>query len=157
MYKQSNDKIAEEILDLDENDDEYDDSSMLAPSDEIEEKSWYYDIDVNMTAEVLYLDKREEHFWKDLIEKYLQPIDDTDKKDKIAKDLKDLRDKMVMTFFMINALFVLVIFLLTLQKDTLHVNWPLDPKINFTYYSHNGINEVSFYTKQLNEQHLFVI
>lgn len=48
---------------------------------------------------------------------------------------------MVMTFFMINALFVLVVFLLTLQKDILHVNWPINPKENFTYITDH--NEVS--------------
>lgn len=47
-----------------------------------------------------------------------------------------------MTFFMINSLFVLVVFLLTLQKDILHVDWPIDPKKNFTYIEDR--NEVSF-------------
>lgn len=52
--------------------------------------------------------------------------------------LKDLRDKSVFAFFMLNALFVLVVFLLTLKKDLLHVNWPFDVKVNFTYYQDSG-------------------
>lgn len=51
---------------------------------------------------------------------------------------------MVYTFFMINALFVLVIFLLTLKKDIIHLNWPYNPKINFTYVDNeNEVNNVS--------------
>lgn len=48
---------------------------------------------------------------------------------------------MVLTFFMLNALFVLVIFLLNLQQDIIHVNWPIAPKINFTFIE--DVNEVS--------------
>lgn len=36
-------------------------------------------------------------------------------------------------FFMINALFVLVVFLLQLNKDNLHVKWPFGVKTNITY------------------------
>lgn len=48
---------------------------------------------------------------------------------------------MVYTFFMINALFVLVIFILTLKKDIIHLNWPYNPKVNFTYVDNE--NEVN--------------
>ena len=36
-------------------------------------------------------------------------------------------------FFMFNALFVLIVFLLQLNKDMLHVDWPLGVKTNITY------------------------
>lgn len=36
-------------------------------------------------------------------------------------------------FFMINALFVLIVFLLQLNKDSLHVKWPISARINVTY------------------------
>ena len=49
-----------------------------------------------------------------------------------AKKLKDLRDLAVLAFFMVNALFVLVIFLLQLSKDVLHIKWPLGVKVNIT-------------------------
>lgn len=39
----------------------------------------------------------------------------------------------VFAFVMINALFVLVVFILQLNKDTIHVRWPLGAK-NFIVY-----------------------
>jgi chitin synthase len=53
----------------------------------------------------------------------------------VARNLKDLRDISVFAFFMLNALFVLVIFLLQLSKDQLHINWPFSVKANITYDS----------------------
>jgi chitin synthase len=50
-----------------------------------------------------------------------------------SKKLKDLRDLAVLAFFMLNALFVLVIFLLQLSKDVLHIKWPLGVKVNITF------------------------
>lgn len=108
------------------------------PSDEVMENSWFYDGPL-MRGEVRYLNRSEETFWNELIEQYLHPIED-DKK-KVSSELKDLRDKMVFTFFMLNSLYVLVIFLLTLKKDLLHLNWPFDPKVNFTYFEDK--NEVN--------------
>lgn len=52
---------------------------------------------------------------------------------RIASDLKDLRNSSVFGFFMINALFVLIVFLLQLNKDSLHVKWPISARINVTY------------------------
>jgi chitin synthase len=49
------------------------------------------------------------------------------------KKLKDLRDVSVFAFFMLNALFVLVIFLLQLSQDQLHINWPFGVKSNITF------------------------
>lgn len=34
---------------------------------------------------------------------------------------------------MMNALFVLIVFLLTLKKDYLHIKWPFGVKTNITY------------------------
>ena len=56
---------------------------------------------------------------------------------RIAKDLKDLRDQSVFAFFMMNALFVLIVFLLQLNKDLLHVKWPFGIKTNITYDDHS--------------------
>lgn len=52
---------------------------------------------------------------------------------RIATDLKELRNSSVFAFFMINALFVLIVFLLQLNKDAIHVKWPLGVKTNITY------------------------
>lgn len=45
----------------------------------------------------------------------------------------ELRNSSVFAFFMINALFVLIVFLLQLHKDDIHVKWPLGVKTNITY------------------------
>lgn len=52
---------------------------------------------------------------------------------RIASDLIELRNKSVFAFFMFNALFVLIVFLLQLNKDKLHIIWPLGVKTNITY------------------------
>lgn len=52
---------------------------------------------------------------------------------RIASDLIELRNKSVFAFFMANALFVLIVFLLQLNKDKLHIVWPLGVKTNITY------------------------
>jgi len=82
---------------------------------------------------VAFLSTAEQQFWRDLIDKYLYPIDeDKDEKARIASDLIELRNKSVFSFFMINALFVLIVFLLQLNKDKLHLDWPIGVKTNIT-------------------------
>lgn len=58
---------------------------------------------------------------------------ETNKQARIAADLIELRNKSVFAFFMANALFVLIVFLLQLNKDKLHIVWPLGVKTNITY------------------------
>nr|QPN96974.1 chitin synthase 1 variant a [Riptortus pedestris] len=94
---------------------------------------WIEDKDLKK-GPVAFLSANEMQFWKDLLEKYLFPIDeDKDEKARIAKDLKGLRNSSVFGFFMINALFVLIVFLLQLNKELLHVKWPFGVKTNITY------------------------
>ena len=52
---------------------------------------------------------------------------------KTAAGLKELRNKSIFFFSVFNALFVLIVFMLTLHKDTLHVDWPWGVKENTTY------------------------
>ena len=81
-----------------------------------------------------FLTGAELQFWKDMIEKYLSPIDeDKEAQAKIAAALKDLRNTVVFTFFIINALYVTAVFLLTLQKDSVYIRWPLGIKYNISY------------------------
>jgi hypothetical protein len=47
-----------------------------------------------------------------------------------SQKLKELRDLAVVTFFMLNALFVLVILLLEFNKDQLYVKWPFGVTVN---------------------------
>ncbi|KAL1421020.1 hypothetical protein MTO96_004377 [Rhipicephalus appendiculatus] len=62
-------------------------------------------------GEVEYLPGPEIQFWKDLIEKYLYPIDENkEEQARIAADLKELRN-----------------------RKQLHVNWPLGVKTNITF------------------------
>ncbi|XP_058798474.1 chitin synthase chs-2 [Phymastichus coffea] len=96
-------------------------------------RPYWLDDDILKKGEVEALSMQEELFWKDLLEKYLYPIDeDKAEKARIAKDLKELRDRSVYAFIMCNALFVLIVFLLQLNKDLLHVKWPFGVKENIT-------------------------
>lgn len=73
-------------------------------------------------------------FWNDLIDKYLKPLDLTEKdKEEIAGALINLRDMVIMAFIMINALFVLVMFLLQIHKEQLHIKWPFGATNRITY------------------------
>jgi hypothetical protein len=46
--------------------------------------------------------------------------------------LKELRDTVVFHFAMGNAIFVIIVFLLTLNKDKIYINWPFGIKENIT-------------------------
>uniref|UniRef100_A0A2A4K4Z2 chitin synthase n=1 Tax=Heliothis virescens TaxID=7102 RepID=A0A2A4K4Z2_HELVI len=90
-------------------------------------------------GEVDFLSPAELSFWKDLIDKYLYPIDaNKEEQARIAADLLELRNKSVFAFVMFNALFILIVFLLQLNKDQLHVIWPLGIKTNITYIEETG-------------------
>lgn len=52
---------------------------------------------------------------------------------RIARELIELRNKSVFAFLMFNSLFVLVVFLLQLNKDQIHVKWPLGIRTNVTF------------------------
>ena len=52
---------------------------------------------------------------------------------KIAAGLKELRDRSVFFFAIFNALFVLIVFMLTLNKDVLYISWPWGVKENITF------------------------
>nr|ALM23645.1 chitin synthetase 1b [Leptinotarsa decemlineata] len=101
--------------------------------DDLVNPYWIEDPDVGK-GEVEYLNSNELQFWKDLLAKYLYPLDENkEEKARIAKDLIELRNKSVFAFIMFNALFVLVVFLLQLNKDQIHVKWPLGVRTNITY------------------------
>lgn len=76
----------------------------------------------------------ETKFWNDMIDKYLKPLElsEADKKD-VAAALINLRDMVIMAFIMINAIFVLVIFLLQINKEMLHIKWPVQAKNTIFY------------------------
>lgn len=94
---------------------------------------WLYDPNLK-DGETETISAVEEQFWVDLIEKYLQPLDMTEKyKEAMQNQLKAYRDISVFAFTMSNALFVLIVFLLQLNKELLHVRWPLDIQNEITF------------------------
>ncbi len=50
----------------------------------------------------------------------------------IKQGLVELRNKAVFFFSVFNALFVLIVFMLTLHKDSLYIDWPFGVKENIT-------------------------
>nr|XP_012141900.1 PREDICTED: uncharacterized protein LOC100879229 [Megachile rotundata] len=85
-------------------------------------------------GKVDFLPNLEEEFWKQLIQKYLYPIEkDEEKQKEIEKGLIDIRNKCLIKFFMINTLFVVAIFLLQLNKNILYFQWPFAIEYNITY------------------------
>ena len=94
---------------------------------------WLYDNNLK-DGDTETISAAEEQFWVDLIEKYLKPLDMTPKDKEFMQDqLKALRDISVFAFTMGNALFVLIVFLLQLNKQYLHVRWPLNVKNNIIF------------------------
>lgn len=102
---------------------------------------WIYDPEIR-NGDTKTLPVAEEVFWKDLIEKYLKPIDMTDKEKKdVQVILMGLRDMCVFAFMMFNAFFVLIILLFQLNKEQLHVDWPWGGTDYITY--DEGIGEIT--------------
>ncbi|VDP13666.1 unnamed protein product [Heligmosomoides polygyrus] len=70
---------------------------------------------------------------RNVIDKYLSPLTlDPKEQERIRLALIELRNKVVSTFFMVNVVFIIVILVLQLQKDCLHIEWPVGPKYNHT-------------------------
>merc|ERR1719348_44835 len=121
-----------ESLDMDTEEESSHTTEHREERDDLINPYWIEDKDFER-GEVDYLSGPEIQFWKDLIDKYLFPIDKDDvKQAQITAGLKELRDKSVFFFAMFNALFVLIVFMLTLNKDTLHIDWPFGVKTNIT-------------------------
>ena len=80
------------------------------------------------------LNDHEIRFWEELIGKYLQPlIKDEAKEKKQQEELITLRNQMVFSFFMLNAIFVLVVFLLQSKKEMVFIEWPIPKGYNITF------------------------
>ncbi|ESO97575.1 hypothetical protein LOTGIDRAFT_77996, partial [Lottia gigantea] len=59
------------------------------------------------------LDKEELNFWVEFIQKYMTPeIKTVEEEAQVAKDLGTLRNKVCLFFFLLNALFITIIFIL---------------------------------------------
>ncbi|XP_076245365.1 chitin synthase chs-2 [Calliopsis andreniformis] len=85
-------------------------------------------------GQVDFLSTTEENFWKQLIEKYLYPIEnDVEKQRNIKRQLIDIRNEYLLKFFTINTLFVVAIFLLQINKEVLYIQWPFAVHYNITF------------------------
>ncbi|UYV85169.1 chs1 [Cordylochernes scorpioides] len=85
------------------------------------------------------LSDTEQHFWKELIDKYLLPLDGNtaeakEKQDRITRELKELRNKVVSGFFIGNAIFMVTIMLLQMNKEQLSLSWPVGGDYNITFF-----------------------
>lgn len=109
--------------------------------DDLMNPHWMEDKDIDH-FEVDFLTGPEIRFWRKMMDKYLLPLDADKKKEKeMAGLLIGLRNKVAFTFLMCNAVFVVLIFLLQLEKNSVHINWPYGAKVNVTYVP--GADQVS--------------
>ncbi|KAG7500985.1 hypothetical protein JOB18_036447 [Solea senegalensis] len=80
------------------------------------------------------LHQDEEHFFRELTSKYLEPLPDDKKKQKLmAEKLKALRNKMTFAYFMCNAVWLVMTFTLQLADANIAIQVPkLDTNMEFT-------------------------
>ncbi|KHJ44104.1 Chitin synthase [Trichuris suis] len=112
---------------------EFDVASQCSEQDGSENANvWMSDVHLR-SAQRECLEHDEELFWSDLREKYLYPLNqNADHQRQIAHDLRELRNQVSFGFIMMNALFVLIIFLLQLKKNCIYIEWPFSPLTNHT-------------------------
>ena len=93
---------------------------------------WIEDPDL-LDGPVGQLNGREIYFFQDLITEYLFPLDSNKKREeKVAIELKDLKNKASFAFLLLNAIFVVVVFTLQIQKNEsgLSIPWPCGNNLN---------------------------
>ncbi|KAJ8319823.1 hypothetical protein KUTeg_001410 [Tegillarca granosa] len=79
---------------------------------------WIHDMDLGH-GKIRYIGKEEKLFWKDLVRKYLFPLENDESRQKqMQQELIMLRNKMCLMFFMMNALFIVIIFALQYSNAT---------------------------------------
>ena len=73
---------------------------------------WLQDFELG-NGRTRYIGKEEKNFWKDIISKYLKPLESNEaQQKKTQENLLELRNNMSLMFFMLNALFIVIIFTL---------------------------------------------
>ena len=87
------------------------------------------------SGDVKKLKPKEVTFWSELIVKYLKPLEkNADQEKKVAAGLIELRNTVAFTFLMLNAIWVVTIFILQDNKADLSIRWSFDPQsVNITY------------------------
>ena len=65
------------------------------------------------------IDVEEKKFWEEMIKEYLEPLENNEQeKKKVQDELIELRNKIFLGFFIINAIFVTMVFVLTQVNRT---------------------------------------
>lgn len=106
--------------------------------DDLVNPYWITEKDIGR-GPVRYLDQNETDFWQKLIEKYLHPIEyDKQHDNKIKEDLATLRNNASFLFFMVNFLWLFIIFLLQVVqdqlKDTLYIRVPTKGGLEYKHF-----------------------
>ena len=92
--------------------------------DELINPKWLDDQGLK-NGEVQYLPMREIEFWQRCIAKYLHPISqDRAHETKVSNDLKAMRNNVAFAFFMMNAFWMIIIFMLQSVKDKVSIPIP---------------------------------
>ncbi|GFO13532.1 chitin synthase [Plakobranchus ocellatus] len=106
--------------------DTFSDSEMFMDEerDELINPRWLDDEGLK-NGEVQYLPMREIEFWQRCIAKYLHPINpDKTMEAKIAFDLRSMRNNIAFAFFMMNAFWMVIIFMSQRVKDRISIKIP---------------------------------
>lgn len=81
------------------------------PRDRMHDPYWFKEDEDICELEEDKIDDREVEFWRDLIEKYLKPLEsDKNKETETKAKLIELRDKVCLIFILINSLFIIIVF-----------------------------------------------
>lgn len=108
------------------------------PRDDESNPFWIEDEDLKK-GPVDFLTGNEKEFWKDLIKKYLEPLQmDKKQKDQQATELKNYRDVIIFTFLMVNVLYIVMVTMLQVQAN-LSLDWLL-----FSWTDVNGQDGIVF-------------
>jgi chitin synthase len=93
----------------------------------IENDHWMDDADLDR-ADADVLEPMEARFWRELITSYLVPLIGTNAglEEAMVEQMKNIRNKVAMSFLMVNSLFILMVFLLELRRDDLFI-WITSP------------------------------
>jgi len=132
------------LADFNEEDTESDDetNNVKIQRDDLVNPYWIEERELG-SGKQQFLSGHETQFWKDLISKYLEPlIKNKEKEKKQADELLQLRTEMVFSFFMLNAIWVVTIYMLQAQKETINIPWFFPKSYNVSYLLDEDIGPV---------------
>ncbi|XP_065572052.1 chitin synthase chs-2-like isoform X2 [Artemia franciscana] len=154
--------LAEETQEIEEEDDEIFEEEKPRASmneliteprlerDDLKNPYWIEDRDLKRGV-VDFLPGLEINFFKELIERYLMPLDkNPEKQEAVKKELLEFRNGVIFSFFIINALYVVCIFFFQINKDLIYVEWPWGAIHTISYeYPTGSVPTVKIQTEKL--------